>query len=442
MSKDGGLRRELGLADLALFNTVAALGVQWIAASAHIGPAAIPLHLAAALLFFVPSALAVAALARRIPGEGGFYGWVRHTFGDWHGFLCGWCWWISVLLYLPGLLMAGAGMAAYVAGPAFAAETRVLVPFTLALLWLVVAANIAGVRTGKWLNNAGAALTYAGGALVLVSACVLFAREGSATAFRIGGLFTFERAALWAQIAFAYTGLELGTLLGGEVRDPERTIPRAAWISAAAVTGAYVFGTVSLMLVLPPADIHPMTGLVQAATAAGDRLGFVWLGTVAAAMLFAGILGKLSTWAGGAARLPYSIGLAGAFPPAFSRVHPRWRTPYIALLVQGAACSAFVLAAQAGETVRAGWLVLIDMAVIAGFLPFVYIFLCAWRHGLRWSAASGLFVTAAAIGLSLVPPADAASVWLFEAKLLGGTALIYASARAAYRRRRPAPVPR
>ena len=438
MPHGGGLRRELGLADLALFNTVAALGVQWIAASAHVGPIAIPLHGLAALLFFVPSAFAVATLARRIPGEGGFYGWVRHTFGEWHGFLCAWCWWISVLLYLPGLLMAGAGMAAYVAGPALAAEARFLVPFTLLLLWAVVGANIAGLRTGKWLNNAGAALTYAGGALVLAAAAVLFTREGSATAWRVDGGFTWEGVAFWAQIAFAYTGLELGTLLGGEVRDPSRTIPRAAWISAGAVTGAYVLGAISLMVVLPPERIHPMTGLVQAAASAGERLGLAWLGVLAGVLLFAGILGKLSTWAGGAARLPYAIGVAGVFPAAFARVHPRWRTPYIALLAQGAACSAFVLVAQAGETLRAGWLVLIDMAVIAGFLPFVYIFLAAWRWGLRWSAASGLGVTAAALCLSLVPPADTASVWLFEAKLLGGTALIYVSGRAAFRRRRAA----
>src|SRR5918992_5373457 len=99
------LRRELRLIDLVLFNVVAVLGVPWISSSAHVGPIAIPLHIAAAALFFVPCVFVVAALSQRFPEEGGFYIWTKHAFGEWHAFLCGWCWWISVLLYLPGVVL-------------------------------------------------------------------------------------------------------------------------------------------------------------------------------------------------------------------------------------------------------------------------------------------------------------------------------------------------
>jgi amino acid transporter len=430
------LRRELGLRDLVLLNVMATLGVQWIAASAHVGPLSIVLHLSAALLFFTPSAVVVASLSRLLPGEGGFYIWTKHAFGERHAFLCGWCWWVSVLLYLPGLLMAGAGMLSYVAGEALAINSRVVVPLTLAVLWVVVGANIVGLRAGKWLNNTGAVLTYAGGAVVLIAAMAAWMSSGSATAFVLTSSLDRDRLSLWAQIAFAYTGLELGTLLGGEVRDPRRTVPRAAWISAVAVAGAYVLGTLSLMLILPPESIHPMTGLVQAASVAGERAGAPFLGGLTAVLLFAGIIGKLSTWAGGASRLPYTVGLDGAMPASFARLHPRWSTPYIALLVQGAACSLFIVITQAGETLRAGWQALIDMAVIGSFVPFVYIFLSAWKFGLRWSAASGLAVTLAAILLSLVPPEGVASVWLFELKVAGGSLLIAGAGLLLHRRRR------
>jgi amino acid transporter len=429
------LRRELSLRDLVLLNIMATLGVQWIAASAHVGPLSIVLHLSAAALFFAPSAVVVASLSRRFPEEGGFYLWTKEAFGEGHAFICGWCWWVSVLLYLPGLLMAGAGMLSYVAGERFASDTRIVVPLTLTVLWIVVGANILGMRAGKWLNNTGAVLTYAGGATVLAAAVGAYLREGSATPLAMNYALDRDKLSLWAQIAFAYTGLELGTLLAGEVRNPRRTVPLAAWISATAVAGAYVLGTISLMLVLPPDRIHPMTGLVQASSVAGDLIGSPHLDVLTAVLLFAGILGRLSTWAGGASRLPYAVGIDGAMPAAFARLHPRWRTPYIALIVQGVACSVFIALTQAGDTVRAGWQALIDMAVIGSFVPFIYIFLSAWKFGLRWSPASGLAVTLAAIALSLVPPAGVSSVWLFELKVAGGSLVIAAAGLLLYRRR-------
>jgi amino acid transporter len=392
-----------------LFNVAAVLGVQWIAASAHVGPTAIPLHISAALLFFIPSARVVTALSRRFPGEDGFPAWTRHAFGEWHGFLCAWSYWISVLLYLPGLLMAGAGMAAYALGPERADDRAFVVPLTLGMLWGVAAANLLGLHIGKWLNNAGASLIYLAGLLVLGAGVAVWMRDGSATPLRLDLGLGLDRVSFWAQIAFAYVGLELGTVMSGEVRNPERTVPRAVWISAAAVAGAYVAGTVSLLLVAQPEEIHPMTGIVGVAARAGERTGIPWLGGLIAGLLFAGVIGRFSTWAGGAARVPAGLG-----------------TPRTTLLVEAVACTVFVLFTQAGETLRAGWQVLTDMAILSTFLPFVYIFLCAWKYGLRMSAALGLFVTLLAIALSMVPPPDVYSVLVFELKVVGGCALLVA----------------
>src|SRR5215204_5677953 len=105
-SNDGGLRRDLGLADLVWFNILIVLGVQGIAMSAHIGPVAILLHLLAAVCFFVPFVNVVASLSRRFPGGGGFYAWIREAFGLFPAFVCGWSWWLGVLFFLPVMLLA------------------------------------------------------------------------------------------------------------------------------------------------------------------------------------------------------------------------------------------------------------------------------------------------------------------------------------------------
>ena len=79
--------------------------------------------------------------------------WTRRGFGDWHGFLCGWCYWLSNLFYFPSLLLAGVGMAATALG---FAENRIAIFATaLAILWIASITNIVGLGVGKWTGNLG-----------------------------------------------------------------------------------------------------------------------------------------------------------------------------------------------------------------------------------------------------------------------------------------------
>ena len=421
------LRRDLGLRDLVLFNIAAVLGIRWLAAAAHTGPGSLTLWVLAAVCFFVPSALAVARLSEAHPEEGGFYVWSREAFGPWHGFLCGWCYWLSNLFYFPNLLLAGAGMALHATGTA---ETKPLViGISIAALWGALLANLIGVRVGKWISNVGGMATYAAGSLIVLAGLIAWRQSGPASSLNPVTEWDFAKVNFWSQIAFAFGGLELGSAMAGEIRNPRRTVPLAAWISGALITGFYLLGTVAMLLLLQPGEVNVITGLLQAGDAAAAKAGLPWVPTILAALVLGGILGQLAAWLGGSARVPFVIGIDRYLPESFSRVHPRWGTPHVSILVQGAACTVFLAALQAGENLRAGYQLLVDMTVITYFLPFLYIFGAAWKHGLRWSAASGFSVTALAIGFSLVPPPDAASGWLFEAKLIGGCALLIAVAR-------------
>jgi glutamate:GABA antiporter len=95
-----------------------------------------------------------------------------------------------------------------------------------------------------------------------------------------------------------------------------------------------------------------------------------------------------------------------------------------------------LLISQMGETFRAAYQTTIDLSVITLFIPFLYIFAAAWKFGQRVSGALGLAVSALAILFSFIPTADVSSVWRFEAKLLGGCALLFVVARLFYRRYR------
>jgi amino acid transporter len=428
------LRRELGLRDLVLFNVIAVVGIRWLAAAAQVGASSIPLWLLAAVLFFVPSALAVATLSRVLPEEGGLYIWTQQSFGDWHGFLCGWCYWISNLFYFPNLIVSGISIAAHTFGIGENVPHSLIL--SVAVLWIALLPNIFGVQFGKWIGNTGALATYAAGILLIVCGLLAGIRGGSATELLVVPRLDFAKLNFWSQIAFAFGGLELGAILAGEIRDPERNIPRAAWISGLAISAFYILGTIAMLILLAPDRISILTGLVQAGDAAASRLGVVWLGPALGLLVCAGIIGQLGTWVAGSARIPFVIGIDRYFPEAFARLHPRWHTPYISMLVQGTASTLFLVVLQAGESLRVGYQLLVDMTVMTYFIPFAYLFGSAWKFGRRWSAACGLFTTALALVLSLVPPGDVGSTAMFELKLVGGCAALIAVARFWFNRAR------
>ncbi len=426
------LRRELTLRDLVLFNIAAVIGIRWLAAAAHTGPGSITLWILAAVLFFVPSALAVAALSRRFPQEGGIYVWTRDGFGEWHGFLCGWCYWLSNLFYFPSLLLAGVGMAASALG---LAENRVWqVAISLLALWIAATTNIFGLAVGKWTGNLGAMSTCLAGLLLIGLGAAVWVRGGPATPLRVLPEWSLDKLNFWSQIAFAFGGIELGAIMAGEIRNPERTVPRAAWLAGLAIAAFYVTGTVAMLVLLPPEEISVVTGIVQAARAAGARLGMGWPVLVMGGAICAGVMGQVSVWIAGTARLPFVIGIDHYLPPVLGRLHPRWGTPHISILILAGACTVFLLLMQAGETLRVGYQLLVDMTIITYFVPFVYLFGAAWKCGQRLSSAAGLLVTVVAVVVSFVPPADVSSVWMFELKLVGGFLGLVAGAWITFRR--------
>ena len=426
------MRRALGLSDLVLWNIVTVVGLRWVAVAAHTGPGAVALWISAGLLFFIPSALVVAGLSRRFPEEGGLYVWTRQLFGPWHGFFCGSCYLLSTLFYLPTLQLSGLTMGAVAFG--FSQDKWIMVWLSLGIVWVVLAANLVGMGVGKWAIDLGGIATALVGALLIVAGVLAWLRGGPATPASLPSFvphWDWQKLNFWSQIALAFTGLELGAIVAGEMRDPERTIPRAAWLSGLAITALYVGGTIAVLGLVAAEHVDIMAGLVQAGQAAGARFGFPGLPTAIALLILISTAGGFGSWLSGCARLPFVIGVDRYLPPAFARLHPRWGTPYWALIAEGAVCSIFLIVSIAGETLRAGYQILVDLTTVTTMVPFLYIFASAWKCGQRISAACGLAVTALALALVCVPPEGAS--WWYEVKLIGGCAAVFGAARLNFR---------
>jgi glutamate:GABA antiporter len=418
------LRRELRLRDLIFFDICAIVSLRWVAAAAHAGPGSFVLWVVAAVFFFLPSAITVSSLARRFPVEGGMYAWTKQAFGDQHAFLCGWFYFISNVLYLPSLLLAGISMTAFAfggLGQRFAEDRWFAISVTLAVLWAAFIANFFGMKVAKWISALGGGSTFIIGAVLVALAIVAGLHYGVATRFELLPKANLDTVNFWSQIAFAFIGLELAPIVSAEIRDPGRDLPRAAVISGILSAALYIGVTAALLVLLKPEDISPMLGLAQAGASASQKLGAPAISVLLAALIGIALVGQLDTWIAGNTRLPYAVGLDRYLPAAFSRLHPRWGTPYVSLLVQAVAATLFLFMAQLGESVRAAYQIMVDMTVIVTFVPFIYIFGAGFRFASRIAAISGLGVTLIAMVLAAIPPQDTVSGAIFEVKVLGGS---------------------
>jgi amino acid transporter len=437
VNQDSGLRREFGLRDITLFGIACIVGARWIAPAAHAGPGAITLWLLAALLLVIPLSIAVATLTVRHPRAGGLYVWTRADFGAWHGFLCFWLYWIGLALWFPPAAMFYTTAAADILGPDAArlmAQRPVVLAASLAAIWIALLANMAGIRIAKWTENFGGAASWILGLLLSATAVAVWRTHGSATHFHLMPDVSWSTVNFWASIAYAVTGMELVGMMGGEIRDPARTIPRAAWISTAVAMLFYIAATASALVVLPGGEISEVNGLSQVGRAAASALQAPWLAPAIAVLIVFGAIGQFGGFGSSVSRMPLAAGVDGLLPPIFARVHPRWATPYFSILAFGAVASVLLIVVQLGDTLRAAYDTLVSLMVMAGFLPFLYIFASAWKAGKRLSAIAGTFATLIAIICAVVPTPDITRVWLFEFKLFGGTGLVILSAHVLYRR--------
>jgi amino acid transporter len=445
------LVRALKLRDLVLFNLVAVLGLRHLATSAEFGPSALVMWLVAAIFFFVPQGLAVIELSSRFPQEGGVYFWTKRALGEGHGFLCGWCYWINNVLYYPNLLISTAVIATYVIGAGDSTlkdEWSFVLPTTLIALWLAVALNIVGVGTGKWLQNAGGLGTYIPGVvLILLGAYGMLTGPGAHDINTTTLKPDFTRLPslnLLATIAFAFAGLELASTMGDEVDNPRRNLPRSVFVSAPLIALAYILGTGAVLWLVPHAEINRVAGFLQAITNGARHLSesLWWVAPLCAAFYTVGNIGGVGAWLTGPARVAFVVGLDRYFPPAFGRVHTRWHTPYVAILVQGSLATIFLLLSVLGKgtDVEEVYLILLDTQVLIYFIPYLYLFIVFLLHRRRaeamadvmlapggalgaWAISlSGLFITLFAMIVAMIPPPGTANPWLFRAKVIGGAA--------------------
>lgn len=434
------LKRVLCRRDLILLFVVAVFGLNVVPSIAANGGVTIWLWIISLTFFFWPQGIAVIELAHRYPGEGGVYLWSKELFGDFHGFFSGWCYWTNNMLYVPTVMLYFVGVSVFVPGSRYEplANNKAFAIFTsLALLAVLAILNILGSGIGKWLNNIGAIGTVIAAIVLIVLATIVSFKMGRTA--MTGADFSIPhdpRFVLnsFGVICFSLVGLELASIMGDEIENPQRILPGAVIWGGVISSFLYIATTLALLAAVGK-HINVLQGVMQAMSHFSREVGIGWIGRPFALILSISLAGVGSAWLGGSARIPFVAGLDSYMPAWLGRVHPKYGTPYAALLVHATIsmllCAAFFGFSSVQETFQT----MLSLAVVLQLVPYVYVFgalLKLAAHGpdgegvykkpvLVAAGISGLLTAVLGILLQFFPPQMIRSLGVYEVEMILGT---------------------
>jgi APA family basic amino acid/polyamine antiporter len=313
-------------------------------------------------------ALVFATLGRAYPQTGGPYVYVRKAFGDFMGFWTAWSYWIALWVGNAAIASAFAGYLAVFWDDASSPWTATTL--AIALVWAMTLVNLAGVRQAGRVQLVTAVIKFV--PLLLIGVVGLFfidtdnfhpftTQEGFDWGINAAALLT-----LWA-----FTGLESATVPAGEVKDPERTIPRATLIGTAAAAAVYLLSSIALFGMIPSATLAESTS--PFADGANAIFGGTWGGEAIAIVAMVSIAGALNGWILLQGRVPLAAAQDGLFPERFAAVDAKRGTPAFGIVVS----SLFATALLALNFRERGGVVdlfteIITIATLAALIPYAF----------------------------------------------------------------------
>jgi basic amino acid/polyamine antiporter, APA family len=277
-------------------------------------------------------ALSLGELGAAMPEAGGVYVYLREAYGRLFAFLYGW----GMLLVIHSGSLATLAVAFGIYSSTFVQltvfEQKLIASVVVALLTLV---NILGVRAGSAVQTIFTAAKLLG--LAVIMGFALFARHVTPVAATHAlpmphtTLTSFGVALIG--VLWAYEGWHMLSYSAGEVKQPARVLPRSYLLGTLLVVAAYLGANLAYLRVLPLAALaeHQKVAAKAMEVLAGPR-GSLFVSALILCSIFGALNGTILT----GPRAYYAMARDRVFFTAVGRVHPRYRTPAIAILIQGA----------------------------------------------------------------------------------------------------------
>jgi len=360
--------------DLTLFGTVALVAGNMLGTSLYTLPASVasvagPIGIVSWVITaagFLLLALLYAQLGPRYPRTGGPYVFAREAFGEYAGFQTVWMYWLSAVVGNAAIVTGAVGYAVTFS-PALA-ESRLL-QFVLAqgVLWILCAVNILGVKQSARVQKSIILINIV--PLVLLSLALFKFNPANFHPFTPKGTWT-PVAAGSALMVWAYAGIESATVPAEEMQAPQRTIRLGTLIGYGLATLLFLLSAIAVIGALPNDVIASSPRPLELAVR--ETLG-AWPAVAVSIAAVGASIGVLNGWILMAGRIPFSAAQDGLFFSAFARIHPRFGTPYVALIV-GCAISSIMLTLYfiPGSTLLSVFNFTVLLANLGTLFPYLY----------------------------------------------------------------------
>jgi basic amino acid/polyamine antiporter, APA family len=312
--------------------------------------------------------LSFARLARLLPATGGPYAYTRAAYGDFPGFLIAWGYWISIWCSLPAIAVAFTGyLIEFV--PSLRGSRPLVIGVTIGAIWLVTLVNLRGVGSaGTFAELSTLTKLIPLGIVALLG--LFFADFGNLSAFNPSGQSLLEASGALAPLTmFAYLGLESATVPAGDVREPERTIPRSTMLGIGIAGLLYVLSTVVVMGVLPRETLLKSAApFSDAATAMWGP----WAGGAIGVAIMISSLGALNGWTLLMGQVPMAAAQDGLFPAVFGRVSSRGVPAFGIVLSVSLATALLLFQASGGERLAGFYSAIVNLSTMTAVVPYVF----------------------------------------------------------------------
>lgn len=340
-----------------------------------------PISLVAMLVTSVGAlalAMVFSGLARRYPGDGGPYAYVRAQFGNGLGFVNAWSYWIT----------AWAGQAAIVVGWVFYVERFVnrggpqWISALIALvgLWVPAAINLSGVRNAAAFQVVTTVTKFIP-LVFMATVGLFFISTANFTPWNTSGETSLAAIGGAAAIClFSYLGVEAAAVTAAKVHDPVRNVPRATLGGAAASATVYMLSMVAVFGIMPATALADSANKASYAAAADQIFGGSWAGHLVALAVVVSGVGTLNGWTMLCAEMPLAAARDGLFPRVFAR-ESRRGVPAFGIISSTVLASVAVVVSYLGTSAAAVFTTLVLMTGITAAVPYAFsaVVQAVWR---------------------------------------------------------------
>ena len=328
--------------------------------------------------------LCFAEVGSRFQATGGPYLYAREAFGSIVGFEVGWLIWLARLTAFAANCNLLVDYLSYFLPAASTPVWRAVVIITVVFLLTMV--NVIGVRDSARLSNVFTIGKLIPIFLFIVVGLFFLAPQNFAVTAELG-YKTFSTSVL--TMIYAFTGFEMAVIPAGEIRDPQRNLPRALLLAIALVATLYIFIQIVCVGTLPGLATSTRP-IADAATNFMGRAG----GSIITAGVLVSIIGNLHVLILAASRLIYAMGESNELPRLTAATHERFRTPHVAILITTIVMMLLTLWSSFSKQV--------NLSVIARLLSYGVTCAALIMLRKRVDAPAALFRTPAGIAVAIV----------------------------------------